>query len=100
MNPTLRSLLVLTILSALSGKAGADATVGTFAGNAQHTAVYATAAQDLNAIRWSTDIDLNTSGAFAHFGGPLITPANPFTTHGLADNVTVDQGALYGSTQP
>src|SRR6185295_6500959 len=68
--------LALAILLAPAAQAGAESIVSTFAGNAQHTAVYEPAAQDLNAIRWSTAIDLNTSGAFAHFGGPLITPAN------------------------
>jgi len=70
------SFLGFAVLFTLAGPAGADTTVSTFAGNAQHTAVYTAAAQDLNAIRWSTAIDLNTSGAFAHFGGPLLTPAN------------------------
>src|SRR5438132_464989 len=50
--------------------------VTTFAGNAQHTAIYDAPAQDLNAIHWTTDIDLNTSGAFAHYGTPLVTAAN------------------------
>jgi hypothetical protein len=43
--------------------------VSSFAGNAQHTAVYQPAARDLNRIRWST-------GAFAHYGAPLITSSN------------------------
>ena len=76
MKMCLRGFLAFVILFALVGRAGADTTVATFGGNAQHTAVYSPAAQDLNAIRWSTAIDLNTSGAFAHFGGPLLTPAN------------------------
>jgi hypothetical protein len=75
MRLALRFLLTPCLLL-LAVEAGADTTVATFAGNAQHTAVYDTAAQDLNAIRWSTAIDLNTSGAFAHYGGPLLTPAN------------------------
>ena len=33
----------------------------TFGGNAQHTAIYQPAAQDLNRIRWSTSIDLNNT---------------------------------------
>jgi Bacterial Ig-like domain (group 3) len=49
--------------------------VPTFAGNAQHTAIYQPAAQNLNTIHWSTTIDLNP-GAFAHYGSPLITSAN------------------------
>jgi hypothetical protein len=34
--------------------------VSTFAGNAQHTAIFNPAAQDLNRFRWSAPIDLNT----------------------------------------
>jgi hypothetical protein len=49
--------------------------VPSFAGNAQHTAVYQPAAQNLNTIHWSTTIDLNP-GAYAHYGAPLITSAN------------------------
>jgi hypothetical protein len=52
------------------------ASVPTFAGNAQHTAVYQPAAQNLNRIRWSTSIDLNNLGVLAHYGAPLITSAN------------------------
>ena len=38
---------------------GQASSVPTFAGNAQHTAIYQPAAQNLNAIHWSTTIDLN-----------------------------------------
>lgn len=48
----------------------------TFAGNAQHTAVYQAAAQNLSTTHWSTSTDLNNSGAFAHYGAPLVTAAN------------------------
>jgi hypothetical protein len=48
----------------------------TFGGNAQHTANYGTAAQNLNAVHWTTSIDQNNTGGFAHYGAPLITPAN------------------------
>lgn len=54
----------------------AQTIVPMFGGNAQHTAVYSPAAQHLNSIHWSTSIDLNNTGAFAHYGAPLITPAN------------------------
>jgi len=37
----------------------AQTIVPTFGGNAQHTAVYNPAAQHLNAIHWSTSIDLS-----------------------------------------
>ena len=47
-----------------------------FAGNAQHTAIFQPAAQDLNRVHWSTDIDLNNSGAAAHYGAPLVTATN------------------------
>jgi len=103
MKNAFRSLFGLAVLLALAGQAGADSTVSTFGGNAQHTAIYATAAQDLNAIHWSTAIDLNTSGAFAHFGGPLLTPANTIVvpvktaTNGFMINVfnAADGSAKY-----
>ena len=50
--------------------------VNSFAGNAQHTAIYQAPSQNLNTIHWSTTIDFNTSGAQAHYGAPLITFAN------------------------
>ena len=53
-----------------------DGSVPTFAGDAQHTAVFLPAAQDLNGIHWSTPIDLNNSGVYTHYGAPLITAAN------------------------
>lgn len=55
------------------GEAGAQTTFG---GNAQHTANYSPAAQNLNAVHWTTSIDLNNTGGSAHYGAPLITPAN------------------------
>jgi uncharacterized repeat protein (TIGR01451 family) len=75
------SILPLIILvRANSGSAvnapGQAPSVPTFAGNAQHTAIYQPAAQNLNTIHWSTTIDLNNSGALAHYGSPLITSAN------------------------
>jgi uncharacterized repeat protein (TIGR01451 family) len=48
----------------------------TFGGNAQHTANYGVAAQNLNAVHWTTSIDLNNTGGFAHYGAPVITPGN------------------------
>src|SRR5438093_9966573 len=55
---------------------GAGLPVSTFAGNPQHTAIYQTPAANLNAIRWSTPVDLNASSAYAHYGAPLVTAAN------------------------
>lgn len=47
-----------------------------FAGNAQHTANYSTPAQNLNAIHWTTSVDLNNNGGFAHYGAPVLTTSN------------------------
>jgi len=47
----------------------------TFAGDAQHTGVYSTPAQHLNAVRWSTQLD-PSSGSTLHFGAPVISPSN------------------------
>src|SRR5579862_6463015 len=57
----------------LISEAGAQTTFG---GNAQHTANYSPTAQSLNAVHWTTPIDLNNTGGYAHYGAPLITPAN------------------------
>ncbi len=73
---TLTSTIVLAIACALVGRTSAQTGVPSFAGNAQHTANYSTAAQNLNSVHWTTSIDLNNTGAFAHYGAPLITPAN------------------------
>src|SRR5712671_8061522 len=61
------------IMFLLIGEAGAQTTFG---GNAQHTANYGVAAQNLNAVHWTTSIDLNNTGGYAHYGAPVITPAN------------------------
>ncbi|MGC2696349.1 MAG: Ig-like domain repeat protein, partial [Candidatus Angelobacter sp.] len=61
---------------AVAGHARAQTIVSTFGGNAQHTAIYNPTAQHLNAIHWSASIDLNNTGALAHYGAPLLTPAN------------------------
>ena len=50
--------------------------VPSFAGNAQHTAVYQPAVPSLNRIRWSATIDFNNTGSLAHYGAPLVTAAN------------------------
>ena len=67
---------LLLIMLATGFTVHAQTIVPMFGGNAQHTAVYSPAAQHLNSIHWSTSIDLNNTGAFAHYGAPLITPAN------------------------
>src|SRR6266404_4273687 len=50
--------------------------VPSFAGNAQHTALYQPAVPNLNRIRWSTTIDFNNTASLAHYGAPLVTAAN------------------------
>lgn len=67
---------ILAVVLATAALCAAQTIVPTFGGNAQHTAVYNPTAQNLNAVHWTTSIDLNNTGAFAHYGAPLITPAN------------------------
>lgn len=50
----------------------------TFGGNSQHTGIYAPTAQKLNAIKWQATHELSSSGAFAHYGPPLISASNVF----------------------
>ncbi|HEY3837248.1 MAG TPA: Ig-like domain-containing protein [Bryobacteraceae bacterium] len=66
-------IAILPIALLLAGEAAAQSTFG---GNAQHTANYTPQAQSLNTVHWSTAIDLNNTGGYAHYGAPLITPAN------------------------
>ena len=56
--------------------AAVQAQNSTFAGNAQHTANYPTAAQRLSTKHWSAWNDLITTGGSAHYGQPLVTPSN------------------------
>src|ERR1700681_3432315 len=73
-HPGKRGLVTASWLAfLLIGQAGAQTTFG---GNAQHTANYSPTAQNLNAVHWTTSIDLNNTGGYAHYGAPLITPAN------------------------
>jgi hypothetical protein len=59
-----------------AGLKPATAQPTSFAGNAQHTAVFDVPAQPLNSIHWSTSINLSNTGAFAHYGAPLVTASN------------------------
>jgi len=47
-----------------------------FAGNAQHTADYPQTAQNINAVHWSTSVDLNNNGTLIHYGAPVMSAAN------------------------
>src|SRR5436190_15734094 len=69
---------VTLIALALAGPAAAQ--VPSFGGNAQHTSTYAAPAQNMNAVRWSATIDENNTGAFAHYGSPLVTASNTVIT--------------------
>ena len=65
------TLLLVFLIAARTGHSQSS----TFAGDAQHTAVFDAPAQRLNAIRWTTPIDTHFTG-WAHYGAPLITPSN------------------------
>src|SRR5947209_19239548 len=67
--PTCRSVWVfapLTVALCFLGMQAGKAQSPTFGANAQHTANYLVAAQHLNSVRWSTPVDLDNGGAFAH----------------------------------
>jgi len=53
-----------------------SSSVPTFGGNPQHTSNYQPAAQNLNRIIWSTDIDFRNGATGSHYSPPLITAAN------------------------
>src|SRR6266705_5745067 len=74
LTPLSNSVAFSAILLLNGERAGAQP--ATFAGTAQHTAQYFPSAQHLNRVRWSTPIDLNNTGAYAHYGAPLITSSN------------------------
>src|SRR5580765_6730650 len=69
-------LLALAFSINVVGIAAAASFPAGFAGDAQHTAVYDTPAQPLNTIRWTTSINLNNTGAYGHYGAPLVTASN------------------------
>jgi hypothetical protein len=71
---SLRSLAAMAL--AALGATACFAQSPTFCGNPQHTSNYPVAAQNLNRIRWTANIDLNNSGSFAHYGAPLVTQVN------------------------
>jgi Bacterial Ig-like domain (group 3) len=78
---------------AITGNTGSS----TFAGDAQHTAVFAPAAQDLNVIRWSATNDLDVTGGVAQQRQQRRRPRRQHglshggsTTTTLAANVPVD----------
>jgi Bacterial Ig-like domain (group 3)/Divergent InlB B-repeat domain len=94
--------VIVTLLAVIRSVAAAQPpAVASFAGNAQHTAIYQAPSQNLNTIHWSTTIDFNTSGAQAHYGAPLITSANtvivPVKTANNGFRVQAFNGATGGA---
>jgi hypothetical protein len=68
--------LGLGLTTIFAWTAGAASFPAGFAGDAQHTAVYDAVPQPLNTIRWTTSINLNNTGAYGHYGAPLVTASN------------------------
>ena len=73
---TSRCLAVMTLAAVTQLPGPVSPEVANFAGNAQHTGIFHPAAVDLNAIRWSTTIDLRQTFGTTHYGSPLVTAAN------------------------
>ncbi len=67
--------LVMAIAISAQVTSSVRSDVPTFGGNAQHTAMYSWPVDELNAIRWTTTIDLHP-GVFAHYGAPIVTAGN------------------------
>lgn len=100
-NLALRKVILKSSISLVSlafGSVLAGAQLSTFAGNAQHTNFYAPAAANMNHILWQTPIDTSNTGAFAHYGEPLITPANTVIVPVLTSPTTVQINAFDGVT--
>ncbi|MBI1897578.1 MAG: hypothetical protein HYS04_13795, partial [Acidobacteria bacterium] len=72
----MKKLTCKPFVECLEDRTTPSASVPTFAGNAQHTAIFDTPAQDLNAVHWQTAIDLNETPQGIHYATPLITAAN------------------------
>ena len=100
-NTRFGSVIVILLAVIRSVAAAQPPAVASFAGNAQHTAIYQAPSQNLNTIHWSTTIDFNTSGAQAHYGAPLITSANtvivPVKTANNGFRVKAFDGATGGA---
>jgi hypothetical protein len=98
-------MLLMVLVTAMSGQGtSVRIDVPTFAGNAQHTAVYNAAAAELNAIRWTTPIDLHPTAGFAHYGAPLVTAGNsvivPVKTATDGFQISVLDGATGRARRP
>jgi SdrD B-like domain len=74
--PSRRSRLQVERLENRELLSGAPVWSG-YAGNAQHTALSSVASQSLDAVRWSTPVDLQPPGFLGiHYGSPMVTAAN------------------------
>ena len=60
----------------LAGATASRAQSPSFAGDAQHSAIYPAPAQAISSIHWVTNTDLYSAGDSAHYGAPLVTVAN------------------------
>ena len=100
-NPRFGSVILILLAVIRSVAAAQPPAVASFAGNAQHIAIYEAPSQNLNTIHWSTTIDFNTSGTQAHYGAPLITSANtviaPVKTANNGFRVKAFDGATGGA---
>jgi len=94
-NTSLRSI-ACTLISCMA--IAAQAQLSTFAGNAQHTNVYNAAAANINQVLWQTPIDTSNTGAFAHYGEPLVTANNTVIVPVLTTTSTVLINAFSGAT--
>jgi hypothetical protein len=94
-------LVAVSGMLALCSSGHLVAQPATFALNAQHTALSSTPAQSLSRTRWTTAVDLNNTGALAHYGAPVITPSNTVivpvkTTNGV--QIAFQVSAFEGTT--
>src|SRR4051812_40589867 len=77
---TIRRWMAAILIAMLCAAPAAAQTWNGYAGDAQHTALSATASQPLDAIRWQTAVDLDPQlsgdNLLIHYGSPIITAAN------------------------
>ena len=85
-------VMILACLFTLTLPASAQMAVSTFAGNAQHTAIYPAAAQSLNTVHWSTSVDP------VHYGAPVVSAGNTVFVPVNAANGGFQVRAFSGST--
>lgn len=73
MNRLYKTVLTLLLTACFSH---GWAQVLTFGNDPQHTSLYTQAAQPLQKLKWTTQINENLTGGFAHYGSPLVTGGN------------------------